>query len=115
MTGVCSASAAYFATAGAFSGVSSILVVQVGCAYSEQSAKGRKTGDCYPSTFKNTKKLSQLPVRRVSVVLGNILNEMSRRHVPIVVVVVLIVGPKLFIEPGTKAFFQLSSVSDPGL
>jgi hypothetical protein len=33
----------------------------------------------------------------------------------IVVVVVLIVGPKLFIEPGTKAFFQLSSVSGPGL
>jgi hypothetical protein len=28
---------------------------------------------------------------------------------------VLIVGPKLFIEPGTKAFFQLSSVSGPGL
>jgi hypothetical protein len=33
----------------------------------------------------------------------------------VVVVVVLIVGPKLFIEPGAKAFFQLSSVSDPGL
>ena len=31
----------------------------------------------------------------------------------LVVVLVLIVGPKLFIEPGTKAFFQLSSVSDP--
>src|ERR1700680_3518543 len=30
-------------------------------------------------------------------------------------VVVLIVGPKLFIEPGTKAFFRLSSVSGPGL
>jgi hypothetical protein len=30
-------------------------------------------------------------------------------------VLVLIVGPKLFIEPGTKAFFQLSSVSGPGL
>ena len=29
--------------------------------------------------------------------------------------IVLIVGPKLFIEPGTKAFFQLSSVSGPGL
>ena len=29
--------------------------------------------------------------------------------------IILIVGPKLFIEPGTKAFFQLSSVSDPGL
>jgi hypothetical protein len=29
--------------------------------------------------------------------------------------IVLIVGPKLFIEPGAKAFFQLSSVSDPGL
>jgi hypothetical protein len=29
--------------------------------------------------------------------------------------VVLIVGPKLFIEPGSKAFFPLSSVSDPGL
>ena len=29
--------------------------------------------------------------------------------------VVLIVGPKLFIEPGTKAFFRLSSVSGPGL
>jgi DNA invertase Pin-like site-specific DNA recombinase len=28
---------------------------------------------------------------------------------------VLIVGPKLFIEPGTKAFFRLSSVSGPGL
>ena len=28
---------------------------------------------------------------------------------------VLIVGPKLFIEPGTKAFFQLSSLSGPGL
>jgi hypothetical protein len=28
---------------------------------------------------------------------------------------VLIVGPKLFIEPGTNAFFQLSSVSGPGL
>jgi hypothetical protein len=34
---------------------------------------------------------------------------------PIVLVVVLIVGPKLFIEPGAKAFFRLSSVSDPGL
>jgi hypothetical protein len=33
----------------------------------------------------------------------------------LVLVVVLIVGPKLFIEPGTKAFFQLSSVSGPGL
>jgi hypothetical protein len=33
----------------------------------------------------------------------------------IVLVVVLIVGPKLFIEPGTKAFFPLSSVSGPGL
>jgi hypothetical protein len=33
----------------------------------------------------------------------------------VLVVVVLIVGPKLFIEPGTKAFFQLSSVSGPGL
>ena len=33
----------------------------------------------------------------------------------LVLVVVLIVGPKLFIEPGTKAFFRLSSVSDPGL
>jgi hypothetical protein len=33
----------------------------------------------------------------------------------LVVVLVLIVGPKLFIEPGTKAFFRLSSVSDPGL
>jgi hypothetical protein len=32
-----------------------------------------------------------------------------------IVVVVLIVGPKLFIEPGTKAFFLLSSVSGPGL
>jgi DNA-binding Lrp family transcriptional regulator len=31
------------------------------------------------------------------------------------VVVVLIVGPKLFIEPGTKAFVRLSSVSGPGL
>jgi hypothetical protein len=31
------------------------------------------------------------------------------------IVLVLIVGPKLFIEPGTKAFFQLSSVSGPGL
>ena len=31
------------------------------------------------------------------------------------VLIVLIVGPKLFIEPGTKAFFRLSSVSDPGL
>ena len=29
--------------------------------------------------------------------------------------IVLIVGPKLFIEPGTKAFFRLSSVSGPGL
>ena len=29
--------------------------------------------------------------------------------------VILIVGPKLFIEPGTKALFQLSSVSGPGL
>jgi hypothetical protein len=28
---------------------------------------------------------------------------------------VLIVGPKLFIEPGTKAFFRLLSVSGPGL
>ena len=28
---------------------------------------------------------------------------------------VLIVAPKLFIEPGTKAFFRLSSVSGPGL
>ncbi len=28
---------------------------------------------------------------------------------------VLIVGPKLFIEPGTKAIIRLSSVSDPGL
>ena len=35
--------------------------------------------------------------------------------VPIVVVLVLIVGPKLFVEPGTKAFFRLSSVSGPGL
>jgi hypothetical protein len=33
----------------------------------------------------------------------------------LVLVVVLIVGPKLFIEPGTKAFFRLSSVSGPGL
>jgi hypothetical protein len=33
----------------------------------------------------------------------------------LVLVVVLIVHPKLFIEPGTKAFFQLSSVSGPGL
>jgi hypothetical protein len=33
----------------------------------------------------------------------------------IVLVLVLIVGPKLFIEPGTKAFFPLSSVSGPGL
>ena len=32
-----------------------------------------------------------------------------------IIVLVLIVGPKLFIEPGTKAFFQLSSVSGPGL
>src|SRR5271166_4521306 len=35
---------------------------------------------------------------------------------PIIVLVlelVLIVGPKLFIEPGAKAFFLLSSVSDP--
>ena len=31
------------------------------------------------------------------------------------IVLVLIVGPKLFIEPGTKAFFRLSSVSGPGL
>ena len=31
------------------------------------------------------------------------------------ILLVLIVGPKLFIEPGTKAFFQLSSVSGPGL
>jgi hypothetical protein len=30
----------------------------------------------------------------------------------IVLIVVLIVGPKLSIEPGTKAFFELSSVSD---
>jgi hypothetical protein len=37
----------------------------------------------------------------------------NRNH--IVVVVVLIVDPKLFIEPGAKAFFRLSSVSDPGL
>jgi hypothetical protein len=29
--------------------------------------------------------------------------------------IVLIVGPKLFIEPGTKAFSPLSSVSGPGL
>jgi hypothetical protein len=29
--------------------------------------------------------------------------------------IVFIVGPKLFIEPGTKAFFWLSSVSGPGL
>src|SRR4029077_9702939 len=28
--------------------------------------------------------------------------------------IVLIVGPKLFIEPGTKAFFRLLSVSGPG-
>ena len=35
----------------------------------------------------------------------------SRNRSPIV----LIVGPKLFIEPGTKAFFRLSSVSGPGL
>jgi hypothetical protein len=34
---------------------------------------------------------------------------------PFLIVLVLIVGPKLFIEPGTKGFFQLSSVSDPGL
>ena len=34
---------------------------------------------------------------------------------PIVLELVLIVGPKLFIEPGTKAFFRLSSVSGPGL
>jgi hypothetical protein len=33
----------------------------------------------------------------------------------IILALVLIVGPKLFIEPGTKAFFQLSSVSGPGL
>jgi hypothetical protein len=33
----------------------------------------------------------------------------------IVLVLVLIVDPKLFIKPGTKAFFQLSSVSGPGL
>jgi len=35
----------------------------------------------------------------------------------LVVVLVLIVGPKLFIEPGTKApaLFKLLSVSDPGL
>jgi hypothetical protein len=29
--------------------------------------------------------------------------------------IVLIVGPKLFIEPGAKAFLRLSSGSDPGL
>jgi hypothetical protein len=34
---------------------------------------------------------------------------------PVKAPLVLIVGPKLFIEPGTKAFFQLSSVSGPGL
>jgi hypothetical protein len=34
----------------------------------------------------------------------------------IVLDLVLIVGPKLFIDPGAKAFFfRLSSVSDPGL
>ena len=33
----------------------------------------------------------------------------------LVVVIVLIVGPKLFIEPGSKAFSRLSSVSGPGL
>jgi hypothetical protein len=37
------------------------------------------------------------------------------RPIVLLLVVVLIVGPKLFIEPGTKAFFQLSSVSGPGL
>jgi hypothetical protein len=33
----------------------------------------------------------------------------------IVLVLVLIVGPKLFIEPGSKAFSRLSSGSGPGL
>ena len=33
----------------------------------------------------------------------------------LVLELVLIVGPKLFIEPGAKAFLWLSSVSDPGL
>ena len=31
----------------------------------------------------------------------------------VLVVVVLIVGPKLFIEPGAKAFLQLSSEATP--
>jgi len=37
------------------------------------------------------------------------------RLIVLALVVVLIVHPKLFIEPGTKAFFQLSSLSGPGL
>jgi hypothetical protein len=41
--------------------------------------------------------------------------EMGRTAAFELSVIVLIVGPKLFIEPGAKAFFQLSSVSDPGL
>jgi hypothetical protein len=42
-------------------------------------------------------------------------SDVSPSSIVLVLVVVLIVHPKLFIEPGTKAFFQLSSVSGPGL
>jgi hypothetical protein len=85
-------------------------VVRVEGAEGEQSQSGDSFGPHAPSRATTTTSTSAIEKGETS---G--LSPKSRLPIVLVLVVVLIVGPKLFIEPGTKAFFQLSSVSGPGL